>query len=104
MGRKRLPQRPERQADSLGGTGHRPTALADVYDALRSSRAYKPPFSHEQAVEIITRGDGRVEPGHFSPEVLLAFIRRSGTFREIFETMKDREFSPGERELSPDRS
>lgn len=80
------------------------TALADVYDALRSSRAYKPPFSHEQAVEIITRGDGRVEPGHFSPEVLLAFIRRSGTFREIFETMKDREFSPGERELSPDRS
>jgi len=77
------------------------TALADVYDALRSCRAYKPPFSHEQAVEIITRGDGRVEPGHFSPEVLQAFSRHRKTFREIFETMKDRELSPKEREVFP---
>jgi HD-GYP domain-containing protein (c-di-GMP phosphodiesterase class II) len=80
------------------------TALADIYDALRSSRAYKPPFTHEEAVDIITRGDGRVEPGHFSPEVLSAFTRRSATFEEIYETMKDKEFSQKDREMSPDRS
>jgi hypothetical protein len=55
-------------------------------------------------VDIITRGDGRVEPGHFSPEVLSAFTRRSATFEEIYETMKDKEFSQKDREMSPDRS
>ena len=66
-------------------------AIADVYDALRSYRAYKPPFTHEKAVEIITLGDGRVMPGHFSPSVLQAFIRNKDIFADIFETLKDNE-------------
>ena len=33
-------------------------AVADVYDALRSARPYKPSFSHERTVEIILKGRG----------------------------------------------
>lgn len=38
-------------------------ALADVYDALTSVRVYKPPFSHEEAVEMILNN----ECGVFNP-------------------------------------
>ena len=41
-------------------------ALADVYDALTSARVYKPPFSHEKAVEMILNG----ECGVFNPLLL----------------------------------
>ncbi len=41
-------------------------ALADVYDALTSKRVYKPPFTHEKAVEMITGG----QCGVFNPLVL----------------------------------
>lgn len=46
-------------------------SLADVYDALTSQRSYKPPFSHQQAVEMILAG----ECGAFSPELLGSFCR-----------------------------
>jgi len=48
-------------------------SLADIYDALTSERPYKKPFTHEQAMETITVGDGRVMPSHFNPVVLEAF-------------------------------
>jgi HD-GYP domain-containing protein (c-di-GMP phosphodiesterase class II) len=66
-------------------------ALADVYDALRSYRAYKPPFTHKKAMEIITVGDGRVMPSHFSPQALQAFIHSADIFADVFETLKDNE-------------
>jgi len=45
-------------------------ALADVYDALRSTRPYKEGFTHQRALEIIfeTRGS------HFDPLLVDAFI------------------------------
>jgi len=58
-------------------------AIADVYDALISKRVYKPPLSHEEAVRIITVGDGRTMPYHFDPDVLEAFTQLEGRFREI---------------------
>lgn len=61
-------------------------SVADVYDALRNSRVYKPPFSHEKAVEIITIGDSRVMPNHFDPEVLNVFQKYNHEFNEIWNT------------------
>ncbi|MCG8651414.1 MAG: response regulator [Pirellulales bacterium] len=45
-------------------------AIADVYDALRSVRPYKQPFSIERSIDII-RGDAGT---HFDPEVVEAFL------------------------------
>lgn len=63
--------------------------LCDQYDALRSERPYKKAMPHEATVEIITTGDGRTMPSHFDPDVLFAFRRSAGVFREIFETIAD---------------
>lgn len=63
--------------------------LADIYDALTSKRVYKPALSHAQAVDIITRGDGRTDPADFDPDVLAAFIRQSAGFDSIRHRYKD---------------
>ncbi|MBW2072354.1 MAG: response regulator [Deltaproteobacteria bacterium] len=60
-------------------------ALADVYDALISKRVYKPPLTHEQAVEIIVKGRG----SHFDPDVVDAFLELKDTFRNIALTYAD---------------
>jgi len=62
--------------------------LADVYDALRCERPYKPALSHRFAVEVITRGDLRIKPTHFDPKLLDAFRRATPRFAEIHEEMK----------------
>lgn len=46
-------------------------AVADVYDALRSNRSYRPAFSREDAVPIILDGIG----SHFDPDCVDAFVR-----------------------------
>ena len=69
--------------------GGRLMALADVYDALISKRAYKEGFSHEEAVRIITEGDGRTKPGDFDPDVLAAFKEIEGDFKRIAEEFKN---------------
>jgi HD-GYP domain-containing protein (c-di-GMP phosphodiesterase class II) len=59
-------------------------ALADVYDALRSRRAYKEPFSHERACRIILGGDDRVRPEHFDPALLEIFRTQHHRMDQIF--------------------
>lgn len=53
-------------------------ALADVYDALRSSRVYKPPYSHEEAIHMILNG----ECGVFNPILLECLSELSDTLEE----------------------
>lgn len=60
-------------------------AIADVYDALRSKRAYKPPFDHERACRIILEGDERLRPGAFSPKMLDVFRALHKKMAEIYD-------------------
>jgi putative two-component system response regulator len=62
-------------------------AVADVYDALISKRAYKPPMPHERAVQIIKEGKG----SHFDPDVVDAFVELEAVFRNIALTFADYE-------------
>ena len=62
-------------------------AIADVYDALRNKRVYKPAYDHLSAYRIITEGDGRTSPRHFEPKVMIAFKDLAGKFEEIYETL-----------------
>jgi putative two-component system response regulator len=63
--------------------------ICDVYDALRSKRPYKLPIAHARSVEIITQGDGRVQPEHFDPAVLSAFAMQADHFADIYERLTD---------------
>lgn len=63
--------------------------IADQYDALRAKRPYKPALSHEKAVEIISAGDARTKAEHFDPQVLAAFARCAGRWREIYDANSD---------------
>ncbi|WP_421861876.1 response regulator [Motiliproteus sp.] len=63
--------------------------IADVYDALRSKRRYKPAFSHLEAVKVITQGDGRTDPNHFDPKLLNLFREHHQRFAEIYDSMPD---------------
>jgi len=59
-------------------------ALVDTYDALRSDRPYREGSSHEEAIRVMTKGDGRVMPGHFDPDLLKVFLTLQGEFDRIF--------------------
>lgn len=63
-------------------------AIADVYDALRSRRPYKEPWSHEAAVEEIVK----CRATHFDPELVDLFLADSARFAEI-----SAQIMPGEK-------
>jgi HD-GYP domain-containing protein (c-di-GMP phosphodiesterase class II) len=54
-------------------------AIADVYDALRSERSYKTPFSREKAKAIILEENGR----QFDPELVDVFLAVEPEFDEF---------------------
>jgi len=55
-------------------------AIADVYDALRSRRNYKPAMSHSVAVQIMLESSA----GHFDPSLLNVFSKCADRFEKIF--------------------
>ncbi len=67
--------------------------IADIYDALRSVRPYKPAFSHDRTLEIIFQGDGRTLPSHFDPTILTAFQACATEFENIFAEFSIHEHS-----------
>lgn len=64
-------------------------ALADVYDALTSRRVYKPALEHQQAMRIISQGDGRTRPEHFDPDMLMAFLEINEQFASVSIRLRD---------------
>ncbi|MBT3258149.1 MAG: two-component system response regulator [Deltaproteobacteria bacterium] len=62
-------------------------AVADVYDALICKRVYKPPFTHEKAVSIISEGSG----SHFDPDVVDAFLEIEESVKRIAAELADDE-------------
>jgi response regulator RpfG family c-di-GMP phosphodiesterase len=63
------------------------TMLVDRYDALRSRRSYKAPFSHKRTCDILLQGDGRSKPEHFDPRLLAAFSECQNEFCGIQRTV-----------------
>jgi len=61
-------------------------AIADVYDALRSKRPYKPSVDHETTFRIITKGDLKSSPDQFDPELLNIFKKIHKRLEEIYHT------------------
>lgn len=60
-------------------------AVADVFDALTSSRPYKDPYPVEKALEIIKAGRGN----HFDPELVDLFFLHLDDFLAIKESLQD---------------
>jgi len=56
-------------------------AVADVYDAVTSSRSYKKANSHTEAVEIIKAGAG----SHFDPDIVDCFLDITQHFKMVLE-------------------
>ena len=60
-------------------------AVADVYDALISRRVYKPPMTHQQAVQIIMQGRGT----HFDPAIIDLLVDVIDEFQVIAQGHSD---------------
>ena len=64
--------------------------LADIYDALRSERPYKPAFSHRKTVKILTEGDERIDPvRQFDPSITALFHKNHKEFARIWDSLHD---------------
>jgi response regulator RpfG family c-di-GMP phosphodiesterase len=76
---------PDRLAGDAIPLSARLIAVADVYDALRSRRLYKPPLPHTAAVQIVTQNS----PGQFDPAILEVFKQVTKQFEGIFRETPD---------------
>lgn len=60
-------------------------SVADVFDALRSKRAYKPSFSPDETREIILAGSGT----HHDPLIVKAYLTLQEGINETFEELNE---------------
>jgi response regulator RpfG family c-di-GMP phosphodiesterase len=65
-------------------------ALADVYDALTSSRVYKPAFRSEVAYTMICQERGK----HFDPVVVDAFVKKFDDFLQVVQLTEAEQRAP----------
>ena len=64
--------------------------LADIYDALRAERPYKPAYTHAQACHVILRGDERIDPAaQFDPRLIALFAAHHVKFDRIWRRLSD---------------
>jgi HD-GYP domain-containing protein (c-di-GMP phosphodiesterase class II) len=64
--------------------------LADIYDALRSERSYKPGFTHEQTKHIVLEGDDRFDPRrHLDPRLVEIFTEHHQGMAEIWDSLSN---------------
>jgi putative two-component system response regulator len=75
---------PDRLAGDAIPLAARILAVADVYDALRCRRVYKPALAHAEAVRVMSE-----DTGHFDPAFFAAFQRRADHFDELFQQLAD---------------
>jgi len=57
--------------------------ICDVYEALRSPRAYKEGWSHAKAISIMADGDDRISPNMFDPNLFAMFLDHQDRFDRI---------------------
>lgn len=60
-------------------------SIADVYDALRSTRPYKAPMSHTEARDFLERAAG----AQFDPELIRVWLSVEGRYEQIAEASRD---------------
>jgi putative two-component system response regulator len=60
-------------------------SIVDVYDALVNVRVYKPPFSHEDAINIIIEGSGK----QFDPDLVEVFLKLKDEVAELEKSLQD---------------
>lgn len=76
---------PDRLAGDAIPLAARIVTIADVYDALRTRRAYKPALSHFAAVQVMTT----VSAEQFDPKLLQVFQAKSQRFEQVFRMFPD---------------
>jgi serine/threonine protein kinase len=76
---------PDRLAGDAIPAVARLVAVADVYDALRRERLYKPALPHTEAVRVILERS----PGQFDPLLLQAFAACHRDFERIYVTITE---------------
>jgi response regulator RpfG family c-di-GMP phosphodiesterase len=72
---------PDRLAGDAIPLAARIVAIADVYDALRCRRSWRPALSHHAALQVMTESSA----GQFDPSLLQAFIQCADQFARIFQ-------------------
>src|SRR5439155_22728026 len=72
---------PDRLAGDAIPAAARLAAVADVYDALRRERLYKPAFSHEEAARVLVEEAGL----QFDPRLIEAFVDCHEEFERTYD-------------------
>ena len=71
---------PDRLAGNSIPLAARIVSIADVYDALRTRRVYKPALSHTAALQVLLNSS----EGQFDPALLQAFHRVEAAFERVY--------------------